>query len=451
MGNFESQCQPEISQDISARQDPSKRIIDTVDFLSWSDECHSTYGFTGPCNDYHTNPLVPYSFNHCYSLEVKFSRRRSVQFRRDLNCYTAELERLGNGRHSIHIRDHLKARVIVVPLARIASRLPELDYMYDPILTVIAYHRDIVAISVMEKTKNIPKIVIVCDISHGQGREVGYYTAQLNYSNLNSVHVDCCISPDCDMFVIYVLEDHYDEFHAHFHAIQFDECKPVVICTEKFGNPTWYEPGLKMCFLADTDKLVVMGECPIGSSQSGPARYLAVYDLDTQCVEHGLELPDSLYPVSLNSSPDGAWIATMSRNHATATTGAMETYVIKLYSSYDLTLHMQLELPLTPDTFNALSNCNKMVFSENSKLLALAFNEEVETNYFGWEFGPCLPVPGQQGMASIQLGVYRLPVLNLNLKALCRDAILDHCSYFDVSLLPLPSSLIDYVKFKGKL
>jgi len=453
MGNLESQSVVHAS-DCSHVYSSSGRLVDTVDFPSWADESHSIYGFTPPCIDYHSNENIPYRNTQCFNVEEKVGRRRSVQFRRDLTRYYAEIERLENTAPSIHIRDQVKNEVSVITLDSVVNNMPELDFMYEPLLTVIAYHCDICVLAIQEKTKNLIKTVIVCDIA--KKCEVGYYVVDLNYSNLNSVQIDCCISYDCSTFIFYILEDHYDEFHAHFHAIVFNECRPVELCCEKYGHAMWYEVGLHMTFLPGcSDRLALLGECPLTTtSESSLSRHLAVYSIHNKGVLSCLEVTEQHYPVGLTCSTDCMWIATLSRNHgeqeqSAASSTAMENYVVKLYTVDKLCLMMQVEVLLSNATFSGLSHCNKMVFSNNSCLLAVASNDEhQDTQTFNcWEFEPVSSLPAEE---PVLISVFRLPVISTNLKSLCREAILDHCSYHAVKQLPLPIALQDFVMFSDK-
>ncbi len=448
MGNIESQCRPEVNGGSAQQLDEQGgRIIDQVDFQTWSTSTCHQYGFAAPCGEYHDNAQLPYSCSKCYSLEVKVGRRRSVQFRKDLTRYTAELERFVGGRHSLHIRDHMTNTVVIIPLVKVANALPELDILYDPVLTVIAYHCDIMAITVQEKTKNIPKVMIFCDVKHAC--EVGQYVAQLNYNNLSGGQIDCCISPDSSTFILYVVEDHYDEFHTHFHAIQFNsDCKPIVICEEQLSRSTWYEPGIHIAFLPESDntKLVVLGEKPSGLAER--FRYVIIYDLTKKDISHGVELVDNLYPVSIGVSPNGTWVATMARCPREYEGCDTESYMVKLYTADNLTLVTHIQFPFTIKAFNYMPMCNKLIFSLNSKLIALPSTSDEDNLEFDWEYGAYYRPSEHQGTSGVTMRAFRLPVVDLTLKALCRAAVLDHCSYTNAPQLPIPTAMKDYVQFK---
>ena len=224
MGNLQSCAEENICGSLLG--DPSDRIIASCDFESWKTSKADFLGFSSPCLDYHTIESVPYSSEKCYMIEVTGTRRRTVEFRRDLACYSGEMERTPAGQHILHIRQHITGKVSVIQLPSSTLLLPELDYMVDPDLTVLAYHCDSVVFSVKDKTKNIPKVILFCDVRTKE--LVGHFATPVNYNNLSGVTVSCSSSVDGSNFVVFVMEDHYDEFNLAMYALHFENGKPQV-------------------------------------------------------------------------------------------------------------------------------------------------------------------------------------------------------------------------------
>ncbi len=318
-----------------------------------------------------------------------------------------------------------------------------MDYMIDPLLTVVAYQSEILVITVQEKTKNIPKLALFCDLV--SAKDLGHHLVQVNYNNLNGTQISCSISPDRNLIAMCVIEDHYDEFYVHFHGMKMGKDEfPIIetICDITCPNTVWYEPNIHMCFLPNESNIViVLGDLPVSAD---PTRHLLMYDLDNQSVLRSIELRDNLYPIALTCSLDGTWISTLSRD-VSERDGELETYVTKMYSSDNLTQHMQVQGPLSCDAFNSTSHCNKVCLSTTGHLVAIASTSEFDSVV---EFDPWGPNLFYHGTSSVEVTVYRLPVVKPTLKSLSRDNILDYCKFDNLPKLPLPQSLIDYVSYK---
>ena len=421
-----------------------KRILDKVCYEDWK-QAAEQYNFPEPCIDIHKDTAGYFSYQKCYTLDIRGSRRRTVQFRHLLSRYSAELEQGHNGHHNIHVRDLLTSNFYVVPLQDVNGSIRELDFMIDPVLTIVAYQGDIIVITVQEKTKNIPKLVLFCDLLCA--KDLGHHLVPVNYNNLNATQINCAISPDGTTVAICVVEDHYDEFVMHFHALKLGrEDTPTVttLCDINCPHTTWYEPTNHISFLPNADNVViVLGDMPFAIS-SDPSRYLLMYDLDASNVLRCVALKDDLFPVSLSCSPDGTWITTLSRI-VSERDGELETYVTKMYFSETLTQHMEVQGPLSCDAYNSTSNCNKVVMCNSGHLVAIASTSEFDSVV---EFDPWGPNLFYHGTSSVEMTVYRLPIVKPCLKALCRDTIVQCCKFDMLSKLPLPVRLKEYVSYK---
>ena len=421
-----------------------KQIIDKVSYENWK-LASERYNFPEPCIDIHTDTAGHFSYQKCYTLDIRGSRRRTVQFRHLLSRFSAELEQGQNGKHNVHVRDLLTSNCYVVPLQNVNGSIRELDFMIDPVLTVVAYQGDIIVITVQEKTKNIPKLALFCDIFCS--KDLGHHLVPVNYNNLNATQIICAISPDGTKIAMCVVEDHYDEFILHFHALKLgheDIPSVTTLCDINCPHTTWYEPTTHISFLPSADDvLVVLGDIPFSVS-SDPSRYLLMYDINESSVLRCMELRDDLYPVSLSCSVDGTWISTLSRN-VSERDGELETYVTKMYFSETLTQHMEVQGPLSCDAYNSTSNCNKVVMCNSGHLLAVASTSEFDSVV---EFDPWGPNLFYHGTSSVEMTVYRLPIVKPTLKALCRDTIVECCGFTRLSSLPLPTSLKEYVSYK---
>ena len=418
-----------------------ERAIYQTDFKTWKESGAAMFGFPPPCVEFHMNQLVPYTLQKCFILEITGTRRRTVQFRRELTHFSAELEQVDSGDHCVHIRNLVTGQVSIVTLLQASQNLPELDYIIDPILTVISYHGDVVVVSVQDKTKNIPKLILFCDIK--DKREVGHFSTPVNYNNLSGVSVTCIASVDGTNFLLFVVEDHYDEFHVNLYALQFSDTKPVLRCSPRSDQSSWYEPNLHLSYLGSSnDHLLVLGDCQFGISPADSCRYLLLYDLKHDKVLRFVSLKDSLYPVCLTCSPDATWIATLSRDPA-AWDGDAEGYVVRLYTAESLTLTMEIKVPLAVDNYNTLSNCSKIMFSRNSTLMAITSSDTRDE--FGPDFYGYCGGFSKKGTSGVVVTVYRLPVVDMSLKALCRDVIMANCSHGHIYDLPLPNSIKAYL------
>lgn len=444
MGNLQSHIEENVGHNTFSLADSEKKILHSTDFNTWKERAAETYGFSQPCLEYHTNVDIPYSSQKCYSIEVTGTRRRTVEFRKDLSCYSGDLETTSTARHIIHIRQHIMGRSSMIPLQQ--SSAPELDYMVDPIMTVLAYHCDIVVLSVKDKTKNIPKVILFCDV--GNNSLFGVFSIPVQYNNLSGVSVSCCSSVDGSNFVIYVMEDHYDEFNLHMYAMRFEDKKAVVRNMLTSGHSSWYEPNIHTSYLGcSNDVLVTLGDYPLGLTYSDPSRYLLTFDIANDKVAQCIALTDNLYPVSLTCSSDATWICTLSRDPS-AWEGDAEGYVVRLYTAESLSLTMEVKVPLAIDNFNSLSHCSKIMFSQNNTLLAVTSSDTRED--FGPDFYGYCGGLSKKGTKGVQVTVYRLPVVKINLKALCRDTILSSCKHEMLASLPLPNSLKSYLSYIGK-
>ncbi len=421
-----------------------KQVIARVSYDDWKKKAED-YNFPRPCVDVHTDAAGAFSYQKCFTQEIRGSRRRTIEFRHLLSRYSAELEQGHNGNHNVHIRDIQTANFYVIPLQNVSGSIRELDYMIDPVLTVAAYQGDVIVITVQEKTKNIPKLALFCDIA--SAKDLGHHLVQVNYNNLNATHINCAISPDGRTVVVCVTEDHYDEFIMHFHALSLgcgDVPSVATSCDILCPHTTWYEPTNYICFLPGVAKVVVvLGDVPVTVS-SEPNRYLIMYDVDTSSVLRCVSLKDDLYPVSLSCSPDGTWISTLSRN-VSERDGELETYVTKLFFSETLMQHMEVRGPLSVDAYNTTSNCNKVMMCNSGHLVAVASTSEFDSVV---EFDPWGPNLFYHGTSSVEVTVYRLPIVKPTLKALCRDSIIKCCKFNDLVHLPLPSALQDYVNYR---
>lgn len=445
MGNIDSQCESEpLSENVSTEQVKSS-FVEQADFNTWCSHVHEKYNFPKPCVEYHSSDVTAYSCASCYSLEVKVGRRRSVQFRHDFQRYLAELESIDNGQHSIHVRDCISGNFNIIPLTQVAANLSELDYLHEPILTVIAYLSSTIVLSVQEKSKHIPKVLLFCDVH--QKKELGGFVVQLNYNNLSGVLLDCCISPDDNTFLLSVLEDHYDQFQVTYHAIQFtDECKPTILCTERF-NQVWYEPSLLLQFMPDSQSryVVGLGENPAGLAYSDTRRYLFIYDLIEGQVQRGISLQECLYPVCLSVSSDGEWLATMFRDPSQQASSG-DCYLVKVYDPQTMICQMQKSVQFTSNGFSMLSNCNKLVFSRNNRLLALPSSDTIDDVFVDFEFASFYS-PEVRGIEKVTMTIHWLPVKKITLKELCRQEVLKNCPVSHVSDLPVPGPIKLYLQF----
>ena len=421
-----------------------KRILDKVSYEDWK-HVAERYNFSEPCIEIHADTAGQFSYQKCYTLDIRGSRRRTVQFRYLLSRYSAELEQGHNGHHNMHVRDLLTSNFYVVPLQDVNGSIRELDFMIDPVLTVVAYQEGVIVITVQEKTKNIPKLALFCDLLCA--KDLGHHLVPVNYNNLNATQINCAISPDRTTVAICVVEDHYDEFVMHFRAFKLShEDTPIIttLCDIKCPHTTWYEPTTHMSFLPNADNVVVvLGDIPF-TVTSDPSRYLLMYDIDESSVLRCVSLKDNLYPVSLSCSLDGTWISTLSRN-VSERDGELETYITKMYFSETLTQHMEVQGPLSCDAYNSTSNCNKVVMCKSGHLVAIASTSEFDSVV---EFDPWGPNLFYHGTSSVEMTVYRLPIVRPTLKGLCRDTIVESCKFDMLSKLPLPSSLIKYVSYK---
>ncbi len=428
----------------SPQDELESRIIAKASYEKWKEEAER-YNFSRPCVDTHTESAGAFSNQKCYTQEMRGSRRRAIQFRHLLSRYTAELEQGKSGSHKLHVRDVVTGAAHVVPLHNTNGSIRELDFMIDPVLTVVAYDKNIVAVTVQEKTKNIPKLALFCDIS--SAKDLGHYLVQVNYGNLNAAQINCAISPDGATVALCVVEDHYDEFLTHFHALKFSsEDAPTVstFCDISCPHSTWYEPTNHMCFLPRSrDVVVLLGDVPVALS-SDPSRFLIMYDVTTSTPLRCVELRDHLFPVTLTCSPDGTWISTLSRD-VSERDGELETYVTKLFHAETLTQHLEVRGPLSCDAYNSTSNCNKVMLSSSGHLVAIASTSEFDSVV---EFDPWGPNLFYRGTSSMEVTVYRLPLVNATLRALCRDVIVRHCTFSNIARLPLPATLQEYVSYK---
>ena len=211
------------------------------------------------------------------------------------------------------------------------------------------------------------------------------------------------------------------------------------------GHSSWYEPNLHTTYLGTcNDTLVTLGDYPLGLAYSDPCRYLLTYNLAKEEVSHCAALKDGLYPVCLTTSADGTWVGTLSRD-PNAWEGDAEGYVVRLYTAEHLILTLEIKVPLSVDNFNSLSHCTKIMFSRNASLVAVASSDTKED--FGPDFYGYCGGMSKKGTKGVQVNVYRLPVVNIRLKALCRDAILAHCTHANTRTLPLPKSLRSYLSY----
>ena len=448
MGNIDSQCEKEQVAESYGNEQLKTSFVEEADFNTWCASTHEKYRFPKPCVEYHSSDVKCYSAANCYSLEVKVGRRRSVQFRHDFQRYMAELESGENGQHSMHVRDFITGNFSIIPLAKVASHLTELDYLHEPVVTVIAYLGPNLVLSVQEKSKHIPKALLFCNVQTKQ--ELGGFAAQLNYNNLSGVLLDCCVSPDDNTFLLSILEDHYDQFQVTYHAIQFDdECRPSVLCTERF-NQVWYEPSLLLQFLPGCESRYVigLGENPAGLSYSDTRRYLFVYDLIEGQVNKGITLQECLYPVCLNISNDGEWLAAMFRDPSQQSVSdeSGDCYLVKVYDPQSMSCQMQKPVQFTSNGFTMLSNCNKLVFSENNQLLALPSSDTVDDIYVDFEFASFYS-PEVRGIEKVTMTIHWLPIKRITLKELCRQVVLRNCLVSQISDLPVPPPVQSYLQF----
>lgn len=428
----------------SLQEDLQKHIIDKVSYEDWKHKAKQ-FNFAAPCLETHTDAAGQFSYQKCYTLDIRGSRRRTVQFRHLLSRYSAELEQGHNGHHYVHVRDLITSNFYVVALQNVNGSIRELDFMIDPVLTIVAYQGDVIVITVQEKTKNIPKLALFCDLSCA--KDLGHHLVQVNYNNLNATQINCAISPDGSTIAMCVVEDHYDEFVMHFRALKLGHGETpsvTTLCDVSCPHTTWYEPTTHICFLPNTENVVVvLGDIPITIS-SDPNRYLLMYDIEASTVLRGVELRDDLFPVSLSCSPDGTWISTLSRN-VSERDGELETYITKMYFSETLVQHMGVQGPLSCDAYNSISHCNKVVMCNSGHLAAIASTSEFDSVV---EFDPWGPNLFYHGTSSVEMTVYRLPIVKPSLKAMCRDTIIQCCHFSNLAKLPLPFALKEYVSYK---
>ena len=302
-------------------------------------------------------------------------------------------------------------------------------------------------ISVRGKTKRTPNVVLFFDIK--KEVDIGFYPIEVNVNNLNCTSVECCVSASGDTFIISVIENHYDEFEIHFHALRFSDDGPIQrLCNFRFQQTCWYEPEIQLFFVpsqeASSDRVIVMGEFPNGVTHCGRANCLLTYNLLSERVEQAIVIEDRLYPKSLTCSPDGQWFAVLCRKSSEQWSSNVDSYVVQLYSADCLTLRLEFSTAMSLHGYNLFSNCSRVVFSRNSQLLAVASSTWSEC----WNTGEFEVLMPSAEAEQTQFTVYRLPTPDLSLKPMCRDAILSACNVTDVTQLPLPKAMWEYLQYQ---
>ena len=312
---------------------------------------------------------------------------------------------------------------------------------------MIAYHSDIVVVSVRGKTKRTPNVVLFFDVK--RQLDIGFYPIEVNVNNLNCTSVECCVSQGGETFIISVIENHYDQFELHFHALRCNENGNVQdLCDVRFHQACWYEPAIHLSFIpcsdATSDIVVALGEFPNSVTQCGRANCILTYSLAGEKVEHAVVIRDDLYPKSITCSLNSEWFGVLCRKSSESWCSSVDCYVVQLYSVDHLILRLEVDSSMSLQGYNMFSNCSRVVFSLSGQLMAVASSTWSDCWNTG-EFEVLVPTASSE---QTQFTVYRLPTPDISLKPMCRDAVLASCLISNVKHLPLPNAMLSFLQYK---
>lgn len=308
---------------------------------------------------------------------------------------------------------------------------------------MIAYHNHIIAVTVRSRTKRTTSVVLFFNLQ--ESCDIGYYLIPVNVNNLNSTKVECCTNQEGNIFIISVLENHYDQFELHFHALKcMSENTMQHYDDFRFDQPCWYEPQIHLSFMSSShDEIIAHGEFPNSITQRGNVQCLVRYNLTSKAVEQAVQINDQLYPQSVSCSPDKQWLALLCRQSSDNWCSNVDCYKVQLYSSDNLLLRLEIDTAFSLNGYYSFSNCSRIVFSAGSELLAVASSSWSEC----WNTGEFEVLVPSKKPEQMQMTVYRVPSANLNLKYLCRDIILKSCHIREAYQLPLPNAMVDYLQY----
>ena len=312
---------------------------------------------------------------------------------------------------------------------------------------MIAYHKDTVVVSVRGKTKRTPNVVLFFDMK--KQVDIGFHPVEVNVNNLNCTSVECSVNGNGDTFIISVLENHYDEYEMHFHAMRFSQNRVIQrLCDVHFQQCCWYEPEIHLFFMPNDSlvdqRVATLGEFPNGITHCGRVNCLLVYNLSMEKVEQAVIIRDNLFPKSLACSPDGKWLAVLSRKSSESWCTNVDSYVVQLYSAEHFILRLQVDTSMSLHGYNLFSNCSRVVFSRTSELLAVASSTWSDH----WNTGEFEVIMPSAESEQTQFTLYRVPAPEISLKPMCRDVILANCEIQNVIKLPLPSAILKYCQYK---